>query len=195
MTSGSSVVELAAPVAVEHCSIVATLDALGDSWSVLVLRELFYGVHRFNEMHEALGISRGVLADRLASLVELGVVRAVPYKEPGARARNEYRLTRKGVALLPVMVALLEWGDEYLHGGAPQVVLRQRSTGERVRLELRTSAGPVTPNDIVPTAAADRRTTSQAFQGPRMARILPKNFWCTRRPAFFGKKRWSGMTT
>ena len=152
MTSGSFVVELAAPVAVEHCSIVATLDALGDSWSVLVLRELFYGVHRFNEMHEALGISRGVLADRLASLVELGVVRAVPYKEPGARARNEYRLTRKGVALLPVIVALLEWGDEYLHGGAPPVVLRQRSTGERVRLELRTSAGPVTPNDIVPTA-------------------------------------------
>ena len=94
-----------------------------------------------------------MLADRLARLVELEVVRAVPYKEPGTRARNEYRLTRKGVALLPVMVALMEWGDEYVYGGAGPVVLRERTTGEQVRLELRTSTGPVEPSQIVPTSA------------------------------------------
>jgi DNA-binding HxlR family transcriptional regulator len=140
-------------LSIEQCSIIGTLDALGDSWSVLVLRELFYGVHRFNEIQEGLGISRSVLSDRLARLVEVGVVRAVPYQEPGTRSRNEYRLTRKGVALLPVMVALMEWGDEHVFHGHAAVVLRHRTTGEPVRLELRTSAGPVEPSDIVPTAA------------------------------------------
>ena len=136
---------------IERCSIIGTLDALGDTWSVLVLRQLFYGVHRFNEIQDGLGISRSVLADRLARLVDLEVVRAVPYKEPGTRSRNEYRLTRKGVALLPVMIALMEWGDEHVFDGDAAVVLRERTTGEHVRLELRTSAGPVAPSDIVPT--------------------------------------------
>ena len=136
---------------IERCSIIGTMDALGDTWSVLVLRQLFYGVHRFNEIQDGLGISRSVLADRLARLVDLGVVRAVPYKEPGTAPRNEYRLTRKGVALLPVMVALMEWGDEHVYDGDAPVVLRERTTGEQVRLELRTSAGPVAPSDIVPT--------------------------------------------
>ena len=138
---------------IERCSIIGTLDALGDTWSVLVLRQLFYGVHRFNEIQDGLGISRSVLADRLARLVDLEVVRAVPYKEPGTRSRNEYRLTRKGVALLPVMIALMEWGDEHVFDGDAPVVLRERTTGEQVRLELRTSAGPVAPSDIVPTSA------------------------------------------
>ena len=79
------------------------------------------------------------------------MVRAVPYKEPGARPRNEYRLTRKGVALLPMMVALLQWGDEYLHAGAPARRPPPAVHRRRVRLELRTSSGPVEPNDIVPT--------------------------------------------
>ena len=152
MTSGSATLVRSHQGAVDDCSIVATLGALGDTWSVLVLRQLFYGVHRFNDIHEGLGISRSVLSERLARLVGLGVVRAVPYKEPGARLRHEYRLTRKGVALLPVMVALMTWGDEYVYGGDPPVVLRERATGEQVRLELRTSAGVVEPDQIVPTA-------------------------------------------
>ena len=152
MTSDSPTLKRVVPVEVEQCSIIATLDALGDAWSVLVLRQLFYGVHRFNDIKEGLGISRSVLADRLSRLVELGVVRAVPYKEPGTRSRHEYRLTRKGVALLPVMVALMQWGDEHVYGGDAPVVLRERTTGEHVVLELRTSHGPVAPSDIIPTA-------------------------------------------
>ena len=151
VTSDSPTITRFAPVHVKRCSILGTLDALGDSWSVLVLRQLFYGVHRFNEIQDGLGISRSVLADRLARLVDLGVVRAVPYKEPGTRARHEYRLTRKGVALLPVMVALMQWGDEHVYDGDAPVVLKERITGEQVRLELRTSNGPVSPSDIVPT--------------------------------------------
>src|SRR3954463_13582326 len=79
------------------CSIAGALTALGDTWSIMVLRELFFGVRRFNEIQEDLAISRSVLTNRLNRLVELGVVRTVPYQEPGDRVRNEYRLTRKGV--------------------------------------------------------------------------------------------------
>ena len=63
----------------ERCSIVGALEAIGDTWSVLVLRQLFFGVHRFNEIQDGLGISRSVLTERLSRLVELGVIKTVPY--------------------------------------------------------------------------------------------------------------------
>src|SRR3954462_3424500 len=97
------------------CSIAGALDALGDAWSVLVLREMFYGVRRFNDIQADLGISRSVLTERLNRLVDIGVIRPELYQEPGDRARKQYRLTRKGVRLLPVMISLMEWGDEYLN--------------------------------------------------------------------------------
>src|SRR6478735_315836 len=133
-----------------HCSIVGATEALGDTWSILVLRELFYGVHRFNDMQTELGISRSVLTERLNRLVELGMVKAVPYQDPGERARKEYRLTRKGVALLPVMVSLMEWGDAYVNGGDGPVTLHDRESGKRVRLELRTNDGEIPPHQIEP---------------------------------------------
>jgi DNA-binding HxlR family transcriptional regulator len=138
-----------APLDPSSCTIIGTVDALGDVWSILVLRELFLGVRRFNDIQRDLGISRSVLDDRLARLTELGVVRAVPYQEPGKRPRNEYRLTRKGVGLLPVIVALKAWGDAHLDDGAPFVRLEDRDSGEEVRLEFRTTSGiAVEPNQI-----------------------------------------------
>ena len=139
-----------APVDPRSCSIAGALDALGDTWSILVLRELFYGVRRFNDIQNVLGISRSVLTDRLARLVEIGVARTVPYQEPGDRVRKEYRLTRKGVGLLPVVVSLMEWGDEYLYEGEGPVILEDRVTGDTVGVELRSSTGRrVEPNEIV----------------------------------------------
>ena len=132
------------------CSISGALDALGDEWSLLVLRELFFGVHRFNDIQNDLGISRSVLAARLNRLVGLGVVRTVPYQDPGDRVRNQYRLTRKGVALLPVMVSLMQWGDEYVNDGRGPYVLTERESGARVRVELRSADGSVVePHNIV----------------------------------------------
>lgn len=131
------------------CSIAGTLDALGDVWSILVLRELFFDVHRFNDMLTDLGISRSVLTSRLNRLVDLGVVRTVPYQEPGDRVRHEYRLTRKGVRLLPVMVALMEWGDDYLNDGQGPFTLHDSESGDRVHVELRTVGGaPVEPHKM-----------------------------------------------
>lgn len=129
------------PVDPKHCSITATVDALGDAWSIMVLRELFYGVRRFNDIQTDLGISRSVLTSRLARLVDIGVARTHPYQEPGDRVRNEYRLTRKGVALMPVLIALMEWGDEYLNDGCAPIELHDRDSGDLVRLEMRTTAG------------------------------------------------------
>jgi DNA-binding HxlR family transcriptional regulator len=137
------------------CSIAAAIDVLGDTWSVLVLRELFFGVRRFNDIQQELGISRSVLSDRLGRLADHGIVRTVPYQEPGSRVRNEYRLTRKGVGLLPLVIALKEWGDQHVRDGLGPVVLLDTVTGEEVRLELRTTGGRrVEPNEISPRARA-----------------------------------------
>lgn len=151
-----------APIDPRTCSIAGALEALGDAWSILVLRELFYGVHRFNDIQNVLGISRSVLTDRLARLVEIGVARTEPYQEPGDRVRKQYRLTRKGVRLLPVIVSLMEWGDEYLFDGEGPIILEDRETGDTVGVELRSSSGAlVQPNQIV-TRERDRRATSKA---------------------------------
>ena len=142
----------------ERCSIVGALDALGDTWSVLVLRELFFGVRRFNDIQHDLGISRSVLADRLGRLTDLGIIRGVPYQDPGSRVRHEYRVTRKGVGLLPLLIALKEWGDEHVNDGEAPVELRDVETGEEVRLEMRTPSGRrVEPNEIAPRARAAAR--------------------------------------
>jgi DNA-binding HxlR family transcriptional regulator len=138
------------PIDPGSCSIIAAVDALGDVWSILVLRELFLGIRRFNDIQGDLGISRSVLAARLARLVELGVVRTVPYQEPGDRVRHEYRPTRKGVGLLPLLVTLKTWGDEHLNFGVETVRITERESGEDVRLEFRTPSGKqVQPNQLV----------------------------------------------
>jgi DNA-binding HxlR family transcriptional regulator len=145
----------------DRCSIAGTLTALGDTWSIMVLRELFFGVHRFNDLQRDLGVSRSVLSDRLARLVELGVARAVPYQDPGERSRLEYRLTRKGVDLLPVILSLMDWGDRYLYEGDAPVTVYDRTTDEPVRVEMRTPSGRrVEPNEMDPRVndpAADGR--------------------------------------
>ena len=145
----------------DRCSIAGTLTALGDTWSIMVLRELFFGVHRFNDLQRDLGVSRSVLSNRLGRLVDLGVARAVPYQDPGERSRLEYRLTRKGVDLLPVMLSLMDWGDRYLYDGDAPVTVHDRTTDEQVRVEMRTPSGRrVEPNEMdarVNVPAADGR--------------------------------------
>ena len=87
---------------------------LGERWTFVVLREIFNGVRRFDDMHRHSGIPRQVLTNRLALLVDEGILRKQPYQAPGARARHEYRLTEKGLDLYPVLVAIAQWGDRYL---------------------------------------------------------------------------------
>jgi DNA-binding HxlR family transcriptional regulator len=125
-----------------NCTIGSAVGLIGEKWTFLVLREAFNGVRRFDDMRRRTGAPRQVLSDRLSSLVQDGILRKVPYQEQGQRARQEYRLTAKGLDLYPVLVALMEWGERYAAGSAgPQVVLTHRDCGERVGLQLTCAGG------------------------------------------------------
>ena len=97
-----------------NCSIARPLSFLGERWSILVLRDLFLGRRRFDEIQESLGVATNVLSQRLATLVDEGIVERRPYSEHPERF--EYRLTEKGLDLQPVLLALLRWGDRYTTG-------------------------------------------------------------------------------
>lgn len=98
----------------ENCTVGRAMAILGERWTFVVLREVFNGVRRFEDMRERTDIPRQVLTNRLALLVEQGILRRVPYRPPGERTRHEYRLTEKGFDLYPVLVAVWQWGDRYL---------------------------------------------------------------------------------
>ncbi len=122
---------------VDNCSIERTLAVLGEKWTLLVLREAFNGVRRFADLQARTGAPRQVLSARLSRLVDEGLLRKVPYREPGQRQRDEYRLTQKGLDLYPIMIALMHWGDRYLADSAgPPVVVTHRDCGAAVALRL-----------------------------------------------------------
>ncbi|MEV6202249.1 helix-turn-helix domain-containing protein [Streptomyces sp. NPDC051771] len=119
----------------ENCSVRRTLDLVGEKWSLLILRDAFNGVRRYDDFRRHIGLSEAVLADRLRKLVAAGVLSSVPYREPGTRTRHEYRLTPKGVDLWPVMLALKQWGDT--HTGDPEgpvLDIRHTACGSPVRV-------------------------------------------------------------
>ncbi|MFD0584065.1 winged helix-turn-helix transcriptional regulator [Dactylosporangium darangshiense] len=138
---------------VDNCTIGRTMAILGERWTIVVLREVFNGVFRFDDMRERTGIPRQVLTNRLALLVDNGILRRVPYREPGSRAREEYRLTEKGFDLYPLLVAVREWGDRYLADpGGPPLQTVHRGCGAEVHATLMCEAGhvDVVPRDVVP---------------------------------------------
>lgn len=104
-----------------HCSVAQSLEIIGEWWTLLILRDAFLGVRRFDEFVERLGISRNVLTSRLDTLVEADVLERRPYDE--GRGRYDYVLTPKGRSLWPVMVALRQWGDEWILGEGNEPLL------------------------------------------------------------------------
>jgi DNA-binding HxlR family transcriptional regulator len=112
------------------CSVANALEVVGERWSLLILREVFLGVRRFDEMQADLGIARNVLQKRLTRLIDQGVLERRLYQE--RPPRFEYRLTQKGLDLWPTLVALMQWGDRYGTTTAPPVVLEHRGCGGAV---------------------------------------------------------------
>lgn len=133
----------------EPCSIAAAVSIVGEKWTLLVLREAFSGVTRFDEFLRRTGCSSAILSSRLKALVAYGILRRVPYQEPGDRVRDAYRLTRAGVDLLPAIVALMQWGDRYLTpDGEGPMLLRDRESGTPIRVALVNALGePVAPKN------------------------------------------------
>jgi DNA-binding HxlR family transcriptional regulator len=120
------------------CSVARALEAIGDRWTMLVIRDAFRGVNRFEDFQQRLGIARNVLADRLSRLVEDGILAKHAYQE--RPERFEYRLTEKGLDLFPVLMSLMKWGDRHApdEAGPPLVVLHRGCGGEidaRLRCE------------------------------------------------------------
>lgn len=111
-----------------HCSIAQSLEIIGEWWTLLILRDVFLGVRRFDDFVARLGIARNVLTDRLNTLVDAGVLERRTYDQ--ARGRCDYVLTDKGRALWPVMTALRQWGDEWILGtGNEPVLVEHRDHG------------------------------------------------------------------
>jgi DNA-binding HxlR family transcriptional regulator len=134
----------------QNCSIAATLELIGERWTILILRDLFLGVHRFEEIQRDLGIARNILQRRLTRLVDEGLVRRVPYQE--RPTRYEYRLTRNGVDLWPVLISLQKWGDLHMADGGPPVVLEHKGCGGAVddRRRCERCGEDLQPWDVVP---------------------------------------------
>jgi len=111
-----------------NCSIARSLSVVGDRWTLLILRECFLGVRRFEDFQAHLGMARHRLSDRLGRLVEDEVLKKVPYQDKPLR--HEYRLTEKGKDLYPVMLSLVRWGDRWMdQGKGAPVVYRHNSCG------------------------------------------------------------------
>lgn len=107
----------------EPCPVARTVAVIGDRWTLLLLRDCFLGVRRFEAFQRRLAISRTIIADRLNALVEEGLLRREPYQD--APVRHEYRLTAKGLSLYPVLMSMASWGNA--HSGMPaQARLRFR---------------------------------------------------------------------
>jgi DNA-binding HxlR family transcriptional regulator len=114
----------------QNCSIARSLELIGERWTILILRDVFLGTYRFDDLQRSLGIARNVLQTRLERLVDEGILRRVPYQE--RPPRYEYRLTRKGTDLWPVLMSLLKWGDRYAASAGPPVVIEHRGCGGEI---------------------------------------------------------------
>ena len=118
------------------CPIARTADLIGDWWTPMVMREAFLGRRRFDEFQQALSVSRGVLAQRLARLVDEGLLEKRLYEE--RPPRHEYVLTDKGRAFYPVLAAMWRWGSDWLweEGSEPAIELTDKETGRPLRPQL-----------------------------------------------------------
>jgi DNA-binding HxlR family transcriptional regulator len=117
------------------CSIARTLDVVGERWAMLIMRDVFLGVTRFEDLQRDLGVARNVLAERLDALVDEGLLERSPYHQ--RPLRHEYVLTAKGRDLASPLMAIMAWGDRWESGaGGPPVTLRHDACGEMTRPEV-----------------------------------------------------------
>lgn len=152
------------------CSIARMLEVVGDRWTLLVIRDAFQGVRRFDDFQRSLGVARNVLTDRLGRLVEEGILRREQYQE--RPARYEYRLTRKGVDLWPVVMSAMQWGDHYLYDGESPVRVLHKDCGGQLDARLHCSAcgAELGPADVYAepgkAATAASATSATAVASP-----------------------------
>lgn len=166
-----------------NCSIARGLEALGDRWTLLVIRNALVGVTRFDDHLRILGLARNVLADRLARLTADGILERRAYQE--RPLRHEYRITEKGRDLWPVIAALVEWGDRYhAPNGPPRVLVHRGCEGHVVPHLTCATCGVEVPNDEIETrpgpGSAHFQQTAQSRRATRRARVASATPLATR---------------
>src|SRR5579859_5574081 len=145
-----------AAVPESSCSIARSLGVLGERWTFLILREALLSTTRFADFRDTLGVASDVLSDRLATLVEYGVLARETYQEPGTRPRLGYRLTGAGRELAVVLAALQQWGDEHLpRPEGPSMLRRDRATGRPVHVGFIDDRGQEVPSADVAMIPAE----------------------------------------
>jgi DNA-binding HxlR family transcriptional regulator len=156
-----------------NCTIARALEEVGEWWSLLIVRECAQGSHRFDEFTRELGIARNILTQRLARLLELGILEKFPVAD---RANTDgYRLTQKGEDLFPTLVALAQWGDKWLApNGKPPVALVDNATGAPIEPVTVHSAGgpPLSHRDIRFAEGPGATATTQTVIANRNKRVL-----------------------
>lgn len=143
----------------ENCPMAAALGIVRNRSAFLILREAFYGATRFEEFTDRTGLSEPVTAARLRELAADGLLEREPYREPGQRTRQAYRLTEKGGDLLPVLVALMQWGDRWEQSDPARpsrVEIRHRDCGAPVTAQLRCAHDHPVSGDELELAARRR---------------------------------------
>jgi DNA-binding HxlR family transcriptional regulator len=137
------------PVAMRHCNLSKSFELIGDRWTLLILRSALYGVRRFDDFQADIDVPRSVLSNRLAGLVESGIMERREYREDGQRARVEYPLTRMGRALGLPFFAMTEWGDKWLGEPPSPYRLHAKSSGQRLTVALVDEDGrPAAKGDV-----------------------------------------------
>lgn len=132
--------------AVGECAIEKTMAVVGTKSAMLIMREAYYGTTRFDDFARRVGITKAATSARLSELVELGLLRRQAYREPGQRSRDEYVLTDAGIAFMPVVWAMFEWGRHHLPG-RNRLRLVHLGCGAETSVEIRCAEGHLVPPD------------------------------------------------
>jgi DNA-binding HxlR family transcriptional regulator len=142
--------------AVGECAIEKTMSVVGTKSAMLIMREAYYGTTRFDDFARRVGITKAATSARLAELVDIGLLRRKPYREPGQRSRDEYVLTRAGVDFMPVVWAMFQWGQRYLPG-RHRLRLTHLGCDADAEVEMRCTEGHLVPPDELGMRLASRR--------------------------------------
>tara|TARA_R110000868_G_scaffold20217_2_gene85788 strand:+ start:5616 stop:6107 length:492 start_codon:yes stop_codon:yes gene_type:complete len=145
----------------EECPMALAAEILGDRWTLLILREAFYGVQRYDDMREDLGVPRSMLTDRLSKMVTQGLMARQPYQEPGARVRNAYVLTDMGKSLALTLTALYQWGEAHALEEASPIEMRDKTSGKPVHVAVLNEDGDVVDMKNVEMCLKKRKNKSK----------------------------------
>jgi DNA-binding HxlR family transcriptional regulator len=144
--------------AVGHCPVEKTMALVGTKSAMLIMREAYYGTRRFDDFARRVGITKAATSARLTELVEAGLLAKQPYREPGQRSRDEYVLTDKGTAFMPVVWAMFEWGRTYLDES--RLRLSHLGCGAEATVEVRCAEGHDVPPEELAVRLVRRGTAS-----------------------------------